>query len=124
MSILNVILSILLVIFIGYFLKRPQFFNNTLVLALYPSVYHILLPVLIFWEISRSPFQKSFNEWLVATAFIPMGTYFVFFPATGRPTGFPLVQVGSLAQGSFRGNIAYVGLVMVTFPIWIWFVGI
>ncbi|MBA4394948.1 MAG: hypothetical protein C0407_15455 [Desulfobacca sp.] len=123
MSILNVILPIFLVISPGYFLKRTQFFNETLVQALNQLVYPILLSVLIFREISRSPFRECSNGWLVAAVFIPMSTFF-FFLSTGRLMDITSAQIGSLAQGLFRGNIAYVGLAMVTIPLWVWFVGI
>ncbi len=113
MSILNVILPIFLVIFLGYLLKITQFVTDSLVQALNQLVYNILLPVLIFWEISRSPFQESFNGWLVAATFIPMGIFFALFLSTGRPLGFAPAQIGSLTQGSFRGNIAYIGLALV-----------
>jgi predicted permease len=42
-----------------------------------------------------------------------MGFVFLLVMATGRLMGFAPSQIGSLAQGSFRGNIAYVGLALV-----------
>lgn len=112
MQLLNVILPIFLVIFLGYFLKSLQFINDSLVQALNRLVYHILLPVLIFWEISRSPFQESFNGWLIAASFIPMIIVFIFLLIWGRLLGVTPAGIGSLLQGSFRGNIAYVGLAL------------
>jgi hypothetical protein len=113
MPILNAILPIFLVIFLGFLLRRLGFFDEAFVRVLNQMVYHIVLPVLVFWEISSSPFQESFNGWLVAVVFGAMGFIFLLIISTGRLMGFTPSQVGSLAQGSFRGNIAYVGLALV-----------
>jgi malate permease and related proteins len=113
MPILNAILPIFLVIFLGFMLRRLGFFDEAFVKVLNQMVYHIVLPVLVFWEISRSPFQESFNGWLVAVVFMAMGFMFLLIMASGKLMGFTPAQIGSLAQGSFRGNIAYIGLALV-----------
>ena len=112
MPILNIILPIFSVIFLGYFLKRIRFFDESFVRVLNQLVYHIVLPVLVFWEIGRSPFQESFNGALVAVVFIAMGFLFGIIMIGGRFLGFTPAQRGSLAQGSFRGNLAYIGLAL------------
>lgn len=114
MHLVNVILPIFLVIFLGTLLKITRLIDGPLGLALNKLVYHIFLPILVFWEISRAPFGQSFNGWLVAAAFMAMGLLFIFTLWTGRFIGFTPAQVGSLTQGSFRGNLAYVGLALVS----------
>lgn len=114
MTLINVIFPIFLVIFLGYLLKRIQFVSDSLVQALNRLVYHILLPVLVFWEISRSSFQDSFNGLLVAAVYFPMAVLFLVILGTGRLFGFTPSRIGSLAQGSFRGNVTYVGLALIS----------
>jgi predicted permease len=60
MPLLNAIISISLVNFIGYFPRGTRLVTDSLVQARNQLVYPILLPVLIIGEISRSLFQESF----------------------------------------------------------------
>jgi len=99
MPILKIILPIFSVIFLGYFLKRIRFFDESFVRVLTQLVYQIVLPVLVFWEIGRSPFEESFNGALVAVVFIAMGFLFGFIMIGGRFLGFTPAQRGS---GFFR----------------------
>lgn len=127
MSILNVILPIFLVIFIGYLLKKTQFVTDSLVQSLNQLVYHILLPVLIFWEISWSPFRESFNGWLVAATSIPMGIFFclLLLPCPTAVVAYIMAsELGGDPELSSSIIMLSTLMAMVTIPLWVWFVGI
>ena len=110
MALFELILPIFMVIFLGFFLKKGGLFDETFVRVLNQLVYQVFLPVLVFWEISRAPFQSSFNPRLVLIAYAAMGFIWLSVLGAGKLLGFRRAQVGTLAQGAFRGNLAYIGL--------------
>lgn len=110
MHLVNAILPIFIVIFIGFFLKKAVFFDDPFVRILNRLVYQVLLPVLVFWEIARSPFQTSFNPRLVVVTYAAMGVLWLAIQAAGKIFRLGPALVGSFNQGSFRGNLAYIGL--------------
>jgi predicted permease len=112
MSLLELILPIFAVIFLGFFLKKAARVDEAFVQILNQLVYQVFLPVLVFWEISRAPFQDSFNPRLVFITFGAMGFLWLMVLVAGKMLGSRRAQVGVMAQGSFRGNLAYIGLAL------------
>jgi malate permease and related proteins len=112
MALFELILPIFLVIFLGFFLKSAGVFDEAFVRVLNRLVYQVFLPVLVFWEISRAPFHTSFNPRLVLITYGAMGIIWLFVMGAGRFSTARRSQVGVLAQGSFRGNLAYIGLAL------------
>jgi len=112
MALLELILPIFAVIFLGFFLKKAGRVDEAFVQMLNQLVYQVFLPVLVFWEISRAPFQGSFNPRLVILTYGSMGFIWLTVLVAGKTLGVRKAKVGALAQGSFRGNLAYIGLAL------------
>ncbi len=112
MTLLELILPIFAVIFLGFFLKMAAKVDEAFVQILNQLVYQVFLPVLVFWEISRAPFQGSFNPRLVIITYGAMGFIWLLVLVTGKTLGLRGAITGALAQGSFRGNLAYIGLAL------------
>jgi len=112
MALLELILPIFAVIFLGFFLKKAGRVDEAFVQMLNQLVYQVFLPVLVFWEISRAPFQGSFNPRLVIITYGAMGFIWLMVLVAGKTLGVRGATVGTLAQGSFRGNLAYIGLAL------------
>ena len=110
MALFELILPIFFVIFLGFFLKKGGLFDESFVQVLNQLVYQVFLPVLVFWEISRAPFQSSFNPRLVLIAYAAMGSVWLIVLGAGKLLRFRRAQLGVLTQGAFRGNLAYIGL--------------
>ena len=110
MALLELILPIFAIIFLGFFLKKAARVDEAFVQILNQLVYQVFLPVLVFWEISRAPFQSSFNPRLVIITYGAMGFIWLTVLVAGKALGVGNAQAGVLAQGSFRGNLAYIGL--------------
>ena len=113
MDLLSLVLPIFSVILLGFLLKKTRVFDEAFVQVLNQLVYRILLPVLVFWEISRASFRTSFNPRLVVVTYVAMGLLWLSIFAAGWIFRLRPALVGSLNQGSFRGNLAYIGLALV-----------
>jgi malate permease and related proteins len=112
MHLVNLILPIFLVIFLGFFLKKANFLDELFIQVLNRLVNQVLLPVLVFWEIARSSFQASFNPRLVVVTYAAMGVLWIAIRTVGKIFRLGPSLVGSFNQGAFRGNLAYIGLAM------------
>lgn len=108
-----IVLPVFLVIGLGFGLKRGGLVNSEFLFNLNRLIYYIALPALLFYKIATADFLVSFNGrllvGLVATVLL------LFFVAYGYGSirGYRASVHGSFCQGSFRGNLAYIGLAIV-----------
>lgn len=109
-AILPVVLPVFLVITMGFALKRTGLVNSSFMYDLNRLIYYIALPALLFHKIASANFLASFNPKLLAIMVITTTSCCIlsFFYATVR--GYEPSVKGAFCQGSFRGNLAYVGL--------------
>jgi len=104
---------VFLVVAAGVVLRRYRFLDGGFIDAANSLVYYILLPALLFHEIGTTDFRQAFSGPLVAGGYVAtLATFLVAFLAS-RALGLGPSETGAFVQGSFRANLAYVGLPIV-----------
>jgi len=112
-DILTIVLPVFLVIALGYGLKKAALIDQAFLLQTNRLVFYICLPLLLFYKIGTADFFANFNGALVlgSAAAIAIGFFVSYGYAALRR--YPPATRGSFSQGSFRGNLAYMGLAIV-----------
>lgn len=113
MDIVQAVLPVFLVVALGAAARRFRFIGAPFIDTANALVYWLLLPALLFHSIGTSDFRLAFSGRLVAGGY--GATVAVFLAATlvSRRIGISPAEQGSFVQGSFRANLAYVGLPVV-----------
>ena len=113
LDILIIVLPVFLVIGLGFGLKIARLVDGSFLHQLNRLVYFLALPALLFHEIARSDFSASFNGLLLVgmLAAVLLTSFLAYGFTVWR--GYPPEVCGSFCQGTFRGNIAYIGLAIV-----------
>lgn len=113
MDIFRAVIPVFLVIAIGVALRRYRFLDQGFIDAANALVYYLLLPTLLFHEISATEFREAFSAELVIGGYAAtLATFVVAFAVSGF-LGIGAAERGSFVQGSVRANLAYVGLPVV-----------
>jgi predicted permease len=113
LDILQAVLPVFLVIATGVVLRRYRFIDQGFIDAANALVYYILLPVLLFNEISATEFHEAFSGPLVIGGYAAtLATFLLAFVLSGSLEIGP-AERGSFVQGAVRANLAYVGLPVV-----------
>lgn len=110
LNILNTVLPVFLLIFLGYGLQRIKLIGPEFIQQGNSVVYYVFLPLLIFYKISGADFKNSFNLYLVLASYLSLILCFLlffFFPNQNS------TQKSTLNMGAIRGNLAYIGLSIV-----------
>ena len=108
-----IVLPVFLVVAFGFSLRFTALITRDFLKQLNNLVYFVALPALLFHKISNADFSATFNPVLligmiIATAAVFAGSYFYAFVR-----GYSPGSKGAFCQGSFRGNLSYVGLAMI-----------
>lgn len=109
-DILNIVLPVFLVIGLGWVLRRVGIIDSTFLHQTNRLVYYVCLPLLLFYKIGAADFTSNFNGRLVIASIAAVAITFLASYAFSTLRGDPAEKRGVFSQGSFRGNIAYVGL--------------
>jgi predicted permease len=107
---IRIVLPVFLVIGLGYLLRRLELIDAAFTRQTNRLTYLIFLPILLFYKISQAEFLRYFNGPLVIASSLAIAGMFVLSYTYGRLRGYSPQSLGSFSQGSFRGNLAYVGL--------------
>ncbi len=107
---LTIVLPVFLVIALGHLLRRLQLFNGDFVQQTNRLVYLVFLPLLLFHKIGKADFAAFFNAPLVIASSLVIVIAFILTYGYSGLRRYPAAVRGSFCQGSFRGNLAYVGL--------------
>lgn len=107
------VLPVFFVVAIGVVLRRYRFLDGGFIDAANSLVYYILLPALLFHEIGTTDFRQAFRGSLVAGGYIATIATCLLAVAASRVLRLRPSETGSFLQGSFRANLAYVGLPIV-----------
>jgi malate permease and related proteins len=110
MVFLNVVLPVFLIIFLGFGIRRTHFVDKLFLDKISHLAYFVALPSLLIWKIGTASFDLSFNPHLIVGSYLSvlicgLGAYGV-----ARLLKLPPREVGSFTQGSFWGNMTYIGL--------------
>lgn len=109
---LNIVLPMILIVFLGIYLKKTSFINKPFLLIANKLVFYIGIPSLLFTSISNSDISEIFN--LEYSLFISIWTLTAFFASWGitylvfRKKA-PSV-ISAFVQGTYRGNVAILAL--------------
>ncbi|PLY03627.1 MAG: AEC family transporter [Desulfuromonas sp.] len=109
-EILNIVLPVFIVIGLGTLLRRIGLIDINFVQHTNRLVYYLALPLLLFYKIGTANFSANFNIKLVVASIIGIALLFLISFGYARLRQYPAEVHGVFSQGSFRGNIAYVGL--------------
>ncbi len=113
MDILLSVIPVFLLIGLGAALRRYRLLDRGFIESANSLVYYILLPALLFHEISATDFHEAFSGPLVIGAYAAtLATCFLAFVLSGK-MGIVPSERGSFVQGTIRANLAYVGLPVV-----------
>jgi hypothetical protein len=97
----------------GVVLRRYRFLDGGFIDAANSLVYYILLPALLFHEIGTTDFRQAFSGPLVIGGYAATLATFLLAILASRALGLGPSETGAFVQGSFRANLAYVGLPVV-----------
>jgi len=109
-EILNIVLPVFVVIGLGTLLRRIGLIDTAFVQYTNRLVYYVCLPLLLFYKIGTANFSTNFNGKLVIASVGAVAAVFLLSFVYASLRKFPVNVQGVFSQGSFRGNIAYVGL--------------
>lgn len=109
-DIINIVLPVFLVIGLGAALLRIGLIDDTFLHKTNRLVYYLCLPLLLFYKIGTADFASNFNGRLILTAatLTVLTALVSYLYAHWRK--YPPATIGAFSQGSFRGNLAYIGL--------------
>lgn len=113
LDILTIVLPVFVVIALGYALKRGQLIDNAFLFQTNRLVYYVCLPLLLFHKIGTADFLANFNGTLVLGSATVIAVGFALSYGYACWRRYPPPAIGAFSQGSFRGNLAYVGLAIV-----------
>lgn len=109
-EILNIVLPVFIVIGLGTLLRRIGLIDANFLHHTNRLVYYVCLPLLLFYKIGTADFSANFNGGLVAASVGAVAAVFLLSFGYASIRKYPADIRGVFSQGSFRGNIAYVGL--------------
>jgi len=112
-NVIEIVLPVFLIIGLGYSIRRAELVDNNFFVQANRLVFYICLPLLLFYKIGTADFSTSFNIRLVMATSGAVGCCFLIAYLYGSWRRYPAPVQGAFCQGSFRGNLAYIGLPIV-----------
>ena len=117
MHIFNTLAPIILIIAAGWFLRRFGFMTAEQYRPIMKLVYWVGLPCLLFVKTAQATVKLG-DAWLIFLVLLTgMVVCVVLAMAVCVISGFREGSRGAFVQGSYRGNLAYVGLPLVLFSL-------
>lgn len=101
---------ILLLLIIGWCVRTLGWVNDTFVSQANTVVFNIAMPVMLFFAISSSSFDQALNLALTLIGAVGTLAFVCLLLIVGRVL--PLDQRGVFIQGSYRGNLAILGVAL------------
>lgn len=112
-NVIEIVLPVFLVIGLGYGIRRTGLVDDHFLEKTNGLVFYVCLPILLFYKIGTADFSTSFNIGLVIATSSAVGCCFLLAYLYGAWRKYPAPVHGAFCQGSFRGNLAYIGLAIV-----------
>ncbi len=113
LDVIEIVLPVFIVIGLGYAIRRVGLVNGSFFSQVNQLVYYVCLPLLLIYKIATADFASSFNFNLVLASSLAVACCFLIASLYGKWRGFAPAVQGSFCQGTFRGNLAYIGLAIV-----------
>lgn len=109
----GLVIPVFLIVALGYLLKKSGMINDNFVKLSSKIVFTVSLPALIFSEISKTDFTQIFDLKLIVYAYVGTLVTFLFVWFLSIPTLKKATDRTVFIQGSFRGNMAIIGLALI-----------
>ncbi len=109
----GLVVPVFLIVALGYLLKKSGMINDNFVKLSSKIVFTVSLPALIFSEISKTDFTQIFDVNLIVFAYVGTLITFFFVWFISIPTLKKATDRTVFIQGSFRGNMAIIGLALI-----------
>lgn len=113
LNVIEIVLPVFLIIGLGYAIRRLRLVSEGFFTDINTLVYYVCLPLLLFYKIAGADFSTSFNLRLVLATSAGVACCFSVSYLYGKWRAYSAPAHGSFCQGSFRGNLAYIGLAIV-----------
>ncbi len=113
LNVIEIVLPVFLVIGIGFAIRRVGLVDSNFFTQVNKLVYYVCLPLLLVYKIGGADFSSTFNFKLVIATSAGVACCFCIAYLYAKWRAFPAAVHGSFCQGSFRGNLAYIGLAIV-----------
>jgi predicted permease len=112
-TVLEIVVPVFVIIGLGYGIRRQGVVDDSFFSQINKLVYYICLPLLLFYKIGTADFSSSFNVRLVLAVGGSIAICFALSYLHGLWKKYPPQVQGVFCQGSFRGNLAYIGLAII-----------
>lgn len=103
----NTILPIFSIIFLGYVLRRKMVIDDAFARPANQIVFNIGLPAVLFSEIAHAPFRENFDLLSVICSLAALGIVVLLSLAAIRVLSVRESRRGTFLQASIHGNIGY-----------------
>jgi predicted permease len=112
MDIVTTIISIFIIIILGWFLRWKGFIPPEFLGPANRLVYYMAIPALIFHFISKATLKTQFDVMVLAITLLSVLFAFAVAWGVGLIYRIQRGQLGTFIQASFHGNLGYIGLAM------------
>lgn len=115
MNVINTIAPIFITITLGLMLRKGGFLSADLVKGINRLAYWIGLPTLLFYKLASASFNFHLAGRTYAVVILGMFTCLIIAVIIGRIMRIPGSSLGTFAQGAYRGNLAFIGFVVIVY---------
>jgi hypothetical protein len=112
MLILNSLFPVVVLILLGYFLKRFGLTNTAFLKTSDKLVYYIFFPLMLFWKIGGSSYENGIDWDLCLASLAALAVMFLLSIVLILVFRISDYQAGSFAQGCYRFN-TYIGVAVI-----------
>ena len=112
-TVIQIVAPVFLIIGLGWAIRRIGLVDDVFFQQTNRLVFYVCLPLLLIYKIGTADFSASFNIRLILAVAGATGCCFLLAWLLGRRRGYSAPVLGAFCQGSFRGNLAYIGLALV-----------
>ncbi|MFW5775050.1 MAG: AEC family transporter [Chitinivibrionales bacterium] len=117
MFIVNTLAPLVFLVVLGIIVRSTGFAPKCFFENLNRLVYWITLPALLFYKLAQASINWSSAVWLIGLLFGGAFLTLFFSLIVGLMFRLPAPSLSSFMQGSFRGNLAFIGLPVVLFAL-------
>ncbi|MFH1490146.1 MAG: AEC family transporter [Pseudomonadota bacterium] len=106
----NTIIPIFVIILLGWLVRAKGLLIRDLISPLNRLVYYLAIPAMIFRAVASSSFRAHFDAYLLIGTLVPVAFLFAVLLGVSRILRIDRGHCGTFLQGSFHGNLGYIGL--------------
>jgi predicted permease len=110
MPILNTVIPIFSVIFLGWLARRYGFIPQAFAGPANRLVFYFAIPAMVFAAIAKGSLKTDFNPVLLGGTLAAVGLCFGLTWGAGAAAGISRRRFGTFVQSAFHGNLGYIGL--------------